>query len=83
MEERSKLLCELLSENTTEDLRKLVNYKRQFKKPKSIVNNMLDYFKHSPIPPAPQANMTEVRRAMTNNNKQQQQQQQQILLKYN
>ena len=39
MEERNKLLRELLSENTTEDLRKLVNYERQFKKPKSIVNN--------------------------------------------
>ena len=32
MEEKNKLLRELLSENTIEDLRTLVNFKRQMKK---------------------------------------------------
>ena len=47
-----------------EDLRTLANLKRQMKKPKSTVKRMVDYFKQSPIPLAPQTNMTEVRRAM-------------------
>ena len=64
MEEKNKLLRELLSENTIEDLRTLVNFKRQMKKPKSTVKRMVDYFKQNPIPLAPQINMTEVRRAM-------------------
>ena len=64
MEEKNKLLRELLSENTIEDLRTLVNFKRQMKKPKSTVKRMVDYFKQNSIPLAPQTNMTEVRRAM-------------------
>ena len=64
MEEKNKLLRELLSENTIEDLRTLVNFKRQMKKPKSTVKRMVDYFKQNCIPLAPQTNMTEVRRAM-------------------
>ena len=64
MEEKNKLLRELLSENTIEDLRTLVNFKRQMKKPKSTVKRMVDYFKQNPIPLVPQINMTAVRRAM-------------------
>ena len=64
MEEKNKLVRELLSENTIEDLRTLVNFKRQMKKPKSTVKRIVDYFKQNPIPLAPQTNMTEVRRAM-------------------
>ena len=64
MEEKNKLLRELLSENTTEDLRTLVNFKRQMKKPKSTVKRIVDYFKQNPIPLAPQANLMEVRRTM-------------------
>ena len=64
MEEKNKLFRELLSENTIEDLRTLVSFKRQMKKPKSTVKRMVDYFKQNPIPLAPQTNMTEVRRAM-------------------
>ena len=65
MEEKNKLLRELLlSENTIEDLRTLVNFKRQMKKPKSTVKRMVDYFKQNPVPLVPQINMTEVRRAM-------------------
>ena len=33
MEEKNKLLLELFSGSTIEDLRKLVNFKRQMKKP--------------------------------------------------
>ena len=58
MEEKNKLLRELLSENTIEDLRTLVNFKRQMKKPKSTVKRMVDFFKQNPIPLAPQANIT-------------------------
>ena len=54
MEEKNKLLRELLSENTIQDLRILVNFKRQMKKPKSTVKPMVDYFKQNPIPLAPQ-----------------------------
>ena len=64
MEEKNKLLREFLSENTIEDLRTLVNFKRQMKKPKSTVKRMVDYFKQNPVPLVPQINMTEVRRAM-------------------
>ena len=64
MEEKNKLLRELLSENTIEDLGKLVHFKRQMKKPKSTVKRMVDYFKQNPIPLAPQTNMTEVRWTM-------------------
>ena len=64
MEEKNKLLRELLSENSIEDLRTLVNFKRKMKKPKSTVKRMVDYFKQNPIPLAPQTNMTAVRRAM-------------------
>ena len=64
MEEKNKLLRELLFGSTIEDLRTLVNFKRQTKKPKSTVKRMVDYFKEKPIPLAPQANITEVRRAM-------------------
>ena len=45
MGEKNKLLRELLSENTIEDLRTLVNFKRQMKKPKSTVKRMVDYLK--------------------------------------
>ena len=54
MGEKNKLLRELLSENTIEDLRTLVNFKRQMKKPKSTVKRMVDYLKQNPIPLAPQ-----------------------------
>lgn len=64
MEEKNKLLRELLSENTIEDLRTLVNFKRQMRKRKTTVKRMVDYFKQNPIPLAPQINMTAVRRAM-------------------
>ena len=64
MEEKNKLLRESLSENTIEDLRTLVNFKRQMKKPKSTVKRMVDYFTQNPVPLAPQINMTEVSRAM-------------------
>ena len=64
MEEKNKRLREFLSENTTEDLRTLVNFKRQIKKPKSTVKRMVDYFTQNLVPLAPQINMTEVRRAM-------------------
>lgn len=64
MEEKNKLIRELLSENTIEDLQTLVNFERQMKKPKSTFKRMADYFKQIPIPLAPQANTAEVRRAM-------------------
>ena len=64
MEEKNKLLRELLSENTIEDLLTLVNFKRQMKTPKSTVKRMVDYFKQTPILLAPETNMTEVRRAL-------------------
>ena len=54
MGEKNKLLRELLSENTIEDLRTLVNFKRRMKKPKSTVKRMVDYLKQNPIPLAPQ-----------------------------
>ena len=44
MNEKNKLLRELLSENNIEDLRTLVNFKRQMKKPKSTVKRMVDYY---------------------------------------
>ena len=58
MGEKNKLL-ELLSENTIEDLRTLVNFKRQMKKPKSTVKRMVDYLKQNPIPLAPQTKVYE------------------------
>ena len=61
MEEKNKLLREFLSGSTNEDLRTLVNLKRQMTEPNSIVKRMVDYFKQNPIPLAPQANITEVR----------------------
>ena len=64
MEEKNKLIRELLSENTIEDLQTLINFERQMKKPKSTVKRMVDYFMQIPIPLAPQANTAEVRRAM-------------------
>ena len=43
MEDKNKLIRELLSENTIEDLLALVNFKRQMKKPKSTVKRIVDY----------------------------------------
>ena len=59
MGEKNKLLRELLSENTIEDLRTFVNFKRQMKKPKSTVKRMVDYLKQNPIPLAPQTKVYE------------------------
>lgn len=41
MEEKNKLIRELLSGKTIEDLQTLVNFKRQMKKPKSTVKRIL------------------------------------------
>ena len=59
MGEKNKLLRELLSENTIEDLRTFVNFKRQMKKPKSTVKRMVDYLKQNPMPLVPQTKVYE------------------------